>query len=444
MMDVDGEPNVAALPPDSEAVADPMRESLEAADEVADVQPEAAEDAYARLLSGSERTDEVALKVKDEALYRLAKLFVKSKSFDKVLGLLQSANPLFAVIPKAKTAKIVRTVIEITCEVEGALEVQIGLCQQVVAWCIAEKRSFLRQRVQSKLAALLFKAGQYSDALTLVNKLIRELKKLDDKQLLVEVHLVESRIQHALRNVPKAKAALTTARTHGNAIYVVPLMQGEIDHMSGTLCCEEGDYNTAHSYFLEGFEGFANVNGNGKQGDPRAGVCLKHMMLCKVLQGAADEVPGIAAKWGLKHKAAELAGLTAIAQAAKRRSLEDFDAASLRYSGELRGDMLVSHHLGLLYETMLEANLLKIVEPFSCVELARIAELIHLPLPKVERKLSQMILDKKLRGILDQGNGTLIVYDEAEADGTYGHATTIIANMEDVVASLYKRAQKIN
>jgi len=225
----------------------------------------------------------------------------------------------------------VRTVIEIVCEVPDALEVQLGLCQQVVAWCIAEKRSFLRQRVQSKLAALFLKGGQFVEALTLVSKLIKELKKLDDKQLLVETHLVEARIQHALRNVPKAKAALTTARTNGNAIYVVPLLQGELDHMSGTLCCEEGDYNTAYSYFLEAFEGFANVNGSGKQGDPRAGVCLRHMMLCKVLQGCADEVPGIASKWGMKFRGAELVGLAAIAGAAKRRSLEEFDAASATY-----------------------------------------------------------------------------------------------------------------
>lgn len=106
--------------------------------------------------------------------------------------------------------------------------------------------------------------------------------------------------------------------------------------------------------------------------------------------------------------------------------------------------MLVSHHLSLLYETMLEANLLKIIEPFSCIEIARVAELINLPMDKVERKLSQMILDKKFKGILDQGNGTLIVYDDIETDDTYGHAVSVIANMEKVVGSLFKRAQKIS
>jgi 26S proteasome regulatory subunit N6 len=31
----------------------------------------------------------------------------------------------------------------------------------------------------------------------------------------------------------------------------VPLLQAEIDEMSGVLHCEEGDYVTAYSYFLE-------------------------------------------------------------------------------------------------------------------------------------------------------------------------------------------------
>ncbi|RYG64432.1 hypothetical protein EON64_13995 [archaeon] len=84
-----------------------------------------------------------------------------------------------------------------------------------------------------------------------MNSLLPELKKLDDKQMLTEVHLTEARIYHALENLPKAKASLTASRTAANAIYVIPLLQAEIDEMSGVLLCEEGDYNTAYSYFLE-------------------------------------------------------------------------------------------------------------------------------------------------------------------------------------------------
>lgn len=85
---------------------------------------------------------------------------------------------------------------------------------------------------------------RYGEARTLVDGLLVELKKLDDKQLLVEVHLVEARIHHGMRGMAKAKAALTASRTNANAIYVAPALQAAIDLMSGVLHCEEGDYDT--------------------------------------------------------------------------------------------------------------------------------------------------------------------------------------------------------
>ena len=96
------------------------------------------------------------------------------------MALVKESRPFFALIPKARTAKIVRRLIDLVGRI-CSKDLQIGLVRECVEWCIAEKRNFLRIRLQTKLARLLLEDRNFPESLDLLKELLKEVKKLDDK-----------------------------------------------------------------------------------------------------------------------------------------------------------------------------------------------------------------------------------------------------------------------
>ncbi|KAG5562577.1 hypothetical protein RHGRI_005340 [Rhododendron griersonianum] len=380
-----------------------------------------------------------ALRIKEKAISNLADLLREENRAEELRSLLTQLRPFFSLIPKAKTAKIVRSIIDAVAKIPNTSDLQISLCKEMVQWTRTEKRTFLRQRVEARLASLLMESKEYSEALALLSSLIKEVRRLDDKLLLVDIELLESKLHFSLRNLPKAKASLTAARTAANAIYVPPDQQGTIDLQSGILHAEEKDYKTGYSYFYEAFEAFNALE------DPRAIYSLKYMLLCKIMVSQADDVAGIlsSAKVGLQYQGPEVDAMKAVAHAHAQRSLRLFETALRDFKAQLEEDPIVHRHLSSLYDTLLEQNLCRLIEPFSRVEIAHIAELIELPVDHVEKKLSQMILDKKFAGTLDQGAGCLIIFDDPKTDAIYPATLETISNIGKVVDSLYVRSAKI-
>eukprot|EP00850_Spirogloea_muscicola_P015976 SM000126S26352 [mRNA] locus=s126:358656:361385:+ [translate_table: standard] len=415
--------DAAPPPPPAEAAAShpATTASLEEAAELVNVDDDKAAAIYSGIIRDSSTTGE-ALRTKETAINELGEILARQGKAGHLRQLLTELRPYFDLVAKAKTAKIVRTIIDLVAKVPGTTALQVDLCKEMVEWTRQEKRTFLRQRA----------------ALSLLTSLVRDVRRLDDKLLLVDVDLLESRLQHQLRNIPKAKAALTAARTAANAIYVPPAQQGQIDMQSGILHAEEKDYKTGYSYFFEGFEAFNALD------DPKAVSCLKYMLLCKIMTSQAEDVHSIiSTKAGIKYTGNEIDAMKAVADAHSKRSLQLFETALKSYKSELSDDPIIDRHLSSLYDTLLEQNLARLIEPFSKVEISHIAALIDLPVSQVEEKLSQMILDHKFEGTLDQGAGCLIIFDDIPADAIYPAALSTLTSMSKVVDSLYAKSAKI-
>ncbi|KAI8582427.1 hypothetical protein K450DRAFT_227128 [Umbelopsis ramanniana AG] len=393
---------------------------------------------YNEILS-VDSTNENVLREQETALVNLGELYRDLKRPQELATLIRSSRQFMSSIAKAKTAKLIRTMIDFFSTIPDCLPLQIEVCRENIEWAINEKRIFLKQSLETRLVALYLDNKMYHQALDLIAQLLKELKRLDDKMMLVEVQLLESRACHALRNIPKSRAALTSARTSANAIYCPPLLQAALDMQSGVLHSEEKDYKTAYSYFFETFEGYSS------QDDPKAVLALKYMLLCKIMLNLTEDVHAIiTGKVALKYAGSEVEAMKAVANAHQNRSLQEFETALATYPNELNNDPIIRSQLASLYDTLLEQNLVRIIEPFSRVEISHVAAMVKLPTQQVETKLSQMILDKAFHGILDQGAGCLIVFDEPEEDKTYEAAIDTLKQMDKVVSSLYQKAAKLS
>ncbi|KAJ3550140.1 hypothetical protein NMY22_g617 [Coprinellus aureogranulatus] len=515
------------------------------------------------------------LRDQEKALVKLGEMYRDQKNaaaLSRTLSLSRSFMSSTSTA-KAKTAKLIRTLLDFFGAIEGSEEVLKATLQENIEWARKEKRVFLKHSLETRLVGLYLDTQQYRPALALIDTLLTELKRLDDKMILTEVHLLESRVYRGVGNYAKAKAALTSSRTAANSIYCPPILQAQLDlqyvfsvlsrslptalvplfffasiprrkvyaalrmasilislhlfhalrsqclvvrsgfgprprlrtfplcsplrslstvcssipclrvltpslpHRSGVLHAEDKDYTTAYSYFFEAFENFS------AQGDDTAALgALKYMLLCKVMLNlvriritpvvprttllpsspsflrphsshpiyphvapSPDDVNNLLTiKLATKYaNVRDVESMRAIARAHQDRNLGEFERVLREFRGELSSDPTIRSHLASLYDNLLEQNLLRIIEPYSTVEIEYVAELVGQERQGVEAKLSQMILDKVFHGVLDQGRGCLLVFDEPEVDNAYGAAIETLEEVGKVVQSLYAKSVQI-
>ncbi|KAJ2357153.1 26S proteasome regulatory subunit rpn6 [Coemansia erecta] len=428
-----------------------MASLLDQAHEAAKQSPQQGAELYSSVLFADKAAD-VSQAEREAALVALAALYEQMQDAPALTKLINSSQSFLVAVSKAKSSKLIRTLVDRFNGIPNALQAQISTCKGMLDWAKSENREYLRQSLETRLVSLYLDSQLYTDALALISQLLSELKKLDDRMQLVEVHLLESRVYMALKNLPKSRAALTSARTAANSIYTPPPLQAQLDLQSGTLHSDEGDFKTAYSYFFETMEGL-NVYANSRTVSESASAAANYeqqqlqafayMILCKIMTQQPDDITSLFAtgKTAAKFRDRQVVeALQAVARAQKERSLADFEKALSEFRDVLQTDVLIRSHLTALYDTLMEQNLARLIEPYSRVEITHIAKLIGLPIGVVENKLSQMILDKVLHGILDQGNGCLVVFPEPQHDSTYETTLDTIKSLGNVVESLYAKA----
>lgn len=75
---------------------------------------------------GDHPTDAEAIKQREDAIGQLSDAFVKQQDAKALTDLLSQLRPFFTAIPKAKTAKIVRNIIDQIARIPNSTDIQVS------------------------------------------------------------------------------------------------------------------------------------------------------------------------------------------------------------------------------------------------------------------------------------------------------------------------------
>ena len=317
----------------------------------------------------------------------------------------------------------------------------IKVCEDITNFCDKTNNISMKSKIQTRLAEVYYIHEHYAKALEICNKVIFDLKRYEDNLGLIQLLLLESKIHYATNGISKAKATLTSVKTLITKVYVEPKLQANIDMHAGILAAYEKDFNLAFSYFFEAFDVYNIPNKKRKNKGLRA---FQFMILSKILGDHLDEVNNVVlSKQGKDYYGKEVEALRSIEAAIREKSIKLLKE-NIEKNKEYFTDPIIRYHIDNLHNDLMEKNLIKIIKPYSVVEIDFVAKCIGLSYQDVLNKLRQMILDKKINGILDQGKGSLIIYDVETSNPYLDKSIETFKNLEKVVEALDKKVRATN
>lgn len=377
----------------------------------------------------------------------LSHKYIREKNINNYFNLIKSIYD----VKNTNTTFLVKLIIKLITEIENNKDFNkkeiINLIKDLINTCDQTSNISMKNKLNIKLSELYYFIEEYKNGLEVINKTLVDLKKYEDNLGLIEIQLIESKIHYKSKGIIKAKAALTTVKTLSTKVYIEPNLQAKIDMHSGVLAAHEKDFDLSYSYFYESFDVY-NLPQVKKPDE--ALKALLYMIISKIMSNKLDEVNTVIygknqQKFLIdKNNSIQIMALKEIEKCVREKNIKKLGEIVNQNKEVLLSDYFINHHLIILHDELLEKNLKKIILPYSVVEIKYITEEVGINNHEILNKLSQMILDKKINGIIDQGRGSLIIYENSDNNEYLEKSLTCYKNLDKVVNSLSNKAKSYN
>ncbi|KAJ1929304.1 hypothetical protein IWQ60_001274 [Tieghemiomyces parasiticus] len=226
--------------------------------------------------------------------------------------------------------------------------------------------------------------------------------KGDDDQLrgtfLQETYALEIQLYTATQQSAKLKDAYRRCVQVRSAI-PHPRIMGTIYECGGKMYMDERNWARAQTDFFESFKNYDEA------GSPQRIQVLKYLVLASML--SESQIDPFASPETKPYKNdPEVVAMTNLVAAYQKHEINEFERHFRAHEKSIMADPFVRKHMDGVVRSIRSQVLVNTVKPYTCVDMAFLAESLNTTEAVVQNLLVVLICDGKLDGYINQVNGT--------------------------------------
>lgn len=383
------------------------------------------------LVAESLRDAELDAEQKERIVMETASSLAEERDFRGILALVMDMQSLWKDVTTVRITKIVKKILKIlpSDQVQDVL----SLVDDLIAWADRENKKILRLDLECKRINALLNIGKHTECLDSIRRVLKDLKRFDDKENQIRLYICESRAFYDLHDIAKSRSSLTSARILAVSSYCPYELQAQIDLLCGMLICDEKQYSTAYSYFLEAIDSFKLAK------EPEGALLSgRYLLLSKIIDKRWQDIANL-----MKSKVfipflndTVIQLLLKVEVSCRNRDLRAYHVILDSNKDTINADRFIKSHLYFLYGMLFESNIMKIIEPYSNIRISTISSILGFSQHDVEEKIRKMILDRKINGTIDNVNGCIFIFDRRDGEDRYAEHLEQVGVLKEFVASL--------
>jgi COP9 signalosome complex subunit 2 len=264
-----------------------------------------------------------------------------------------------------------------------------------------------------KLAKLTLDRKDYGA----VTKKLRELHKACQKEdgtddpskgtYALEIYALEIQMHAETKNNKQLKRLYERALKVRSAV-PHPKIMGIIRECGGKMHMSEENWKDAQSDFFESFRNYDEA------GSLQRIQVLKYLVLTTMLM-KSDINPFESQETKPYRNDPRIAAMTNLVDAYQRDDIHQYESV-LDKNRDLLSDPFIAENIDEVTRNMRTKAVLKLIAPYTRFNLAFIGKALKIPVSEVQDILGFLIVDKKVKGKINQQDGTVEIEDNSDAD----------------------------